>query len=116
MVLAGIAAGSDLTVSVARGLEGPLAALSAQVRVCVEDAAAWSQRLRGPQAPHRVRLLGGERTSFASASLGRPDIALYAQPVVASGRIELLPFLHEQAVSVTAHRFGSPIPALADVL
>ena len=33
---------------------------------------------------------------------------VYAGPVVSAGEVELLPFLHEQAVSVTAHRFGTP--------
>ena len=27
---------------------------------------------------------------------------------MSAGEVELLPFLHEQAVSVTAHRFGTP--------
>ena len=25
-----------------------------------------------------------------------------------AGRVEILPFLHEQAVSITNHRFGNP--------
>ena len=41
---------------------------------------------------------------------GNAGIALYPGPVVEAGRIELLTFLHEQAVAVTAHRFGSPTP------
>ena len=75
----------------------------------VEDDEAWAASLRSDGAPRRVRLLGGNAGDFAKASGGRPDIALYAQPVVASGRIELLTFLHEQAISVTAHRFGTPL-------
>jgi len=35
--------------------------------------------------------------------------------VLEAGRIELLTFLREQAVAVTAHRFGSPT-AIADGL
>ena len=69
---------------------------------------SWRARLRGPDAPHRVRLLGGDRAAFAEASDGRADIALHDHPVTESGRLELLPFLREQAISVTAHRFGSP--------
>jgi RHH-type proline utilization regulon transcriptional repressor/proline dehydrogenase/delta 1-pyrroline-5-carboxylate dehydrogenase len=61
-----------------------------------------------------VRLIGGSRAGFAGASGGRPEFALYAQPVTESGRVELLAFLREQAVSVTAHRFGSPT-SLADM-
>jgi RHH-type proline utilization regulon transcriptional repressor/proline dehydrogenase/delta 1-pyrroline-5-carboxylate dehydrogenase len=57
-----------------------------------------------------VRLIGGSRAAFADASQGRADVALYAQPAVEAGRIEMLTFLHEQAVAITAHRFGSPTP------
>ena len=39
---------------------------------------------------------------------GRPDIAVYAGDVTESGRVEMLPFLREQAISITAHRFGTP--------
>jgi len=35
-------------------------------------------------------------------------VAIYASNVTGAGRVELLPFLHEQAVSITAHRFGTP--------
>jgi RHH-type transcriptional regulator, proline utilization regulon repressor / proline dehydrogenase / delta 1-pyrroline-5-carboxylate dehydrogenase len=28
--------------------------------------------------------------------------------VTTAGRVELLPFLREQSVSITAHRFGTP--------
>jgi RHH-type proline utilization regulon transcriptional repressor/proline dehydrogenase/delta 1-pyrroline-5-carboxylate dehydrogenase len=37
-------------------------------------------------------------------------LALYDQPVTEAGRIELLPYFKEQAVSITAHRFGNPVP------
>jgi len=37
-----------------------------------------------------------------------PDVAVYAGEVTRAGRIELLPFLREQAVSITNHRFGNP--------
>jgi RHH-type proline utilization regulon transcriptional repressor/proline dehydrogenase/delta 1-pyrroline-5-carboxylate dehydrogenase len=35
-------------------------------------------------------------------------VAIYPHEVTEAGRVELLPFLHEQAVSITAHRFGTP--------
>lgn len=76
----------------------------------VQDAAAWSAVLLGEDAPRRVRLIGGSRQAFAAASSGRADIALYDQPVLEAGRVEMLTFLHEQSVAVTAHRFGSPTP------
>ncbi len=46
--------------------------------------------------------------ALAEATGGRPDLAVYFHPVTEAGRVELLPFLHEQAVSITAHRFGTP--------
>ena len=45
--------------------------------------------------------------ALAEATGGRPDLAVYTHPVTEAGRVELLPFLHEQAVSITAHRFGT---------
>jgi len=36
------------------------------------------------------------------------DLAIYEEPMTESGRIELLPFLEEQAISITTHRFGTP--------
>jgi RHH-type proline utilization regulon transcriptional repressor/proline dehydrogenase/delta 1-pyrroline-5-carboxylate dehydrogenase len=45
--------------------------------------------------------------ALAEATEGRPDLAIYAHPVTEAGRVELLPFLHEQAISITAHRFGT---------
>ena len=55
-----------------------------------------------------MRLIGGDPAALADAVGGIPDVAIWAQPVTSSGRIELLPFLKEQAVSLTAHRFGNP--------
>jgi RHH-type proline utilization regulon transcriptional repressor/proline dehydrogenase/delta 1-pyrroline-5-carboxylate dehydrogenase len=77
------------------------------VRVRVESDAAWLDRLRTSD-DERVRLIGGSVRAVAEATGGRPDLAVYAQPVTEAGRVELLPFLEEQAVSVTAHRFGNP--------
>ena len=72
----------------------------------------------------RVRLLGGmaggdtgnaghtshsdATTALAFATGGSPDIAVYSGAVTEAGRVELLPFLQEQAISITAHRFGTP--------
>jgi RHH-type proline utilization regulon transcriptional repressor/proline dehydrogenase/delta 1-pyrroline-5-carboxylate dehydrogenase len=33
---------------------------------------------------------------------------VYGGPVTEAGRLEILPFVREQAVSITAHRFGTP--------
>ncbi len=86
---------------------------SARVRsVTIESDAAWlarAPRLGGG----RVRLIGGDARALSEAVGGNPDVAIWHGPVTTSGRIELLPFLHEQAVSITAHRFGNPDPAMA---
>ena len=111
VVGAGLLAGSDVTVSTPEPLDPAVAELlrSQGIAYRIEGAEEWRKVLRD-SAPGRVRLLGGSREEFAEASGGRADIALYAHPVVEAGRVELLTFLREQAVAVTAHRFGSPTP------
>ena len=111
VVGAGILAGSSVTVSTPVPLDPSVAdTLATAGVVCrVEAAASWRNTLRD-NTPGRVRLLGGSREQFARDSAGNVGIALYAGPVVEAGRIELLTFLHEQAIAVTAHRFGSPTP------
>jgi RHH-type proline utilization regulon transcriptional repressor/proline dehydrogenase/delta 1-pyrroline-5-carboxylate dehydrogenase len=74
----------------------------------VESDAAFRS---GGHAPGRIRLIGGDAVALAEAVGGDPDIAIYSGPVTAAGRVELLPFLHEQAVAITAHRFGNADPA-----
>ena len=64
----------------------------------------------------RARLVGSPtavaslRGALAEATGGHPDLAVYADEVTTAGRIELLPFLREQSISITAHRFGTPDP------
>ncbi|GGB30139.1 1-pyrroline-5-carboxylate dehydrogenase [Flexivirga endophytica] len=117
IVAAGLVAGAPVTVSLGAplGADVVTALKAAGASVAEENDTAWAARLRSSDAPHRVRLIGGSRAGFAAASEGRADIALYAQPVLEAGRIELLTFLHEQAVAVTAHRFGSPTPLAEDL-
>jgi RHH-type proline utilization regulon transcriptional repressor/proline dehydrogenase/delta 1-pyrroline-5-carboxylate dehydrogenase len=114
-VAAGVLAGSALAVSTAVELPAPLQAAvgTLDITVTVEDDAAWlaaAARLAeaGKLSGGRIRLLGGDATALAEATGGRPDLAIYSHPVTEAGRVELLPFLHEQAVSITAHRFGTP--------
>jgi RHH-type transcriptional regulator, proline utilization regulon repressor / proline dehydrogenase / delta 1-pyrroline-5-carboxylate dehydrogenase len=78
------------------------------VPVVVEDDEHWLARAASGLGASRVRLIGGDPQQFARATGGNPDIALYSHPVTPSGRVELLPFFHEQAISITAHRFGNP--------
>ena len=110
---AGLLAGSALTVSSAVELPAAVRAVLAELSlpVTVEDDGGWlakAARLGGG----RVRLIAADSAAaakaLAEATGGRPDLAVYAHQVTPAGRIELLPFLHEQAVSITAHRFGTP--------
>ncbi|MBC7589534.1 MAG: proline dehydrogenase family protein [Salinibacterium sp.] len=78
----------------------------------VESDAAWLGRARTLDSS-RVRTVGGDPVALAEAVRGNVDIAIWSGPVTTSGRIELLPFLHEQAISITAHRFGNPDPDMA---
>ncbi|WP_427005746.1 proline dehydrogenase family protein [Pseudarthrobacter sp. H2] len=114
-VAAGVLAGSALTVSAAvelpAGLRTALSGLG--IAVTVENDADWlasagTLAAAGKLSGGRIRLIGGNATALAEATGGRPDLAVYAHPVTEAGRVELLPFLHEQAISITAHRFGTP--------
>jgi len=114
-VAAGVLAGSAVTVSTAVELPAQLrSVLTAQdIDVTVESDAGWLASAghlaaAGKLSGGRIRLIGGDASALAEATGGRPDLAIYAHPVTEAGRVELLPFLHEQAVSITAHRFGTP--------
>ncbi len=109
VLAAGLLAGSALTVSSAVVLESAVTAVLAElgVRVQVEDDGGWLARA-ARLGSGRIRLIGGDPAALAGALGGRPDVAVYHGPVTAAGRIELLPFLREQAISITAHRFGTP--------
>ena len=111
VVGAGLVAGSAVTVSTSGPLDAPVAdALAAAgVAVTVEETTAWEARVARLRDA-RVRLVGGDAEATYAATAGRPDVAVHAHPVTESGRLELLPFLREQAISITAHRFGNPTP------
>ncbi len=114
VLAAGLTAGSTGEVSVPAPLPTALAAAVADAGfdVHVQDDEAWAADL--PHVPAgRVRLVGGDAAAAARAAEGRADVTVYGGPVTSSGLVELLAFVREQAVSVTAHRFGTPDP-LAD--
>ena len=72
--------------------------------VTVEDDDAWVARITGERFA-RVRALGDIPPAARRAS-----VTIFDDPATASGRLELFPFLREQAISMTAHRFGTPAP------
>ena len=91
--------------------------------VTIESDVSWLARVAAGDLQSagvsRVRLVGGSLSrsrelhlALAQALNGSPDVAIFSGDVTASGRVELLTFLHEQAVSLTAHRFGNPDPVM----
>ncbi|MEG0589692.1 MAG: bifunctional proline dehydrogenase/L-glutamate gamma-semialdehyde dehydrogenase [Aurantimicrobium sp.] len=111
VVLAAMRAESNFTISVPANLgERYLWALQATgIRVDQRSDGSWLSSLNELDLTNaRIRLIGGSAAQVTAATNGRPDVAVYAGPVLLAGRIEMLPFLREQAVSITAHRFGTP--------
>ena len=129
VVAAGVRTGAYVSLSVADEppveLAGALA--GAGVDVDVEAPGVWSARLADLAAAEvlglRVRILGPREetadTRWREASRltkGSPDVALYTGPVTTCPHTEMLPFLHEQAVAITNHRFGTPLDLAAGLL
>lgn len=57
----------------------------------------------------RIKLIGDDAELVAVLG-ATPDIAVITHAVVGAGRVEVMEMLHEQAVSMTMHRFGNPFP------
>ncbi|SDH64934.1 proline dehydrogenase family protein [Agrococcus jejuensis] len=68
--------------------------------------------VRSGEPTRRIRLCGTD-AGLRELLAGNPTIAVYDAPITVEGRLELMPFLREQAVSITAHRFGNPDEAFA---
>lgn len=101
VLAAGARSGATLTVSTA-------SPMSAEVRALLGGLHIPHRIEQAPVLTGRVRLVGGTAAAVLTAAKGDPDLAVWADPVTTSGRLELLPFLHEQSISITAHRFGTP--------
>ncbi|QLD11495.1 bifunctional proline dehydrogenase/L-glutamate gamma-semialdehyde dehydrogenase [Microbacterium oleivorans] len=117
VIVAGVRAGSQVNLSTPVGLPAEVRRALGEVGigVSVETDGEWLQRIAAPERrPSRIRLVGSPasvaeiRTTVAAATDGDPDVAVYADEVTTAGRIELLAFVHEQSISITAHRFGNP--------
>ncbi len=110
---AGIRADAPLTVSVLHPLVEPVQTYlnASGAQIYVETPEQWAARaVRLAAACGRVRLLGASALNLAQAIGGSPALAVYCGEVVSAGRVELLTFLREQAISITTHRFGRPTP------
>ncbi|WP_100814734.1 proline dehydrogenase family protein [Microbacterium lacus] len=137
VVLAGVRARSRFSLSVPVALPPAVRRVLSEldVEVRVETDEQWIERMakRAAEvvaasllsagaddvavAPEpRARLVGSPgavaslTAALAEATGGYPDLAVYADEVTTAARIELLPFLREQSISITAHRFGTPDP------
>ncbi|WP_066061451.1 proline dehydrogenase family protein [Frankia sp. EI5c] len=120
VVAAGLLAGSRLRVTSAARLPAPLRTAFAELGVPwrrqrddewlaeVARCAARGRELRLRLAGRDVEAQAAAGRAVAAVTRGRPAIVIHSNPVTESGRLELLPFLREQAISVTAHRFGAP--------
>ncbi len=116
LIVAGTRTGSVLFVSTASPLPQPLVDLfgepvsrtliqSRDRRIgCALARAPGRRRVEDDAHPAGRR----QRVCARGHPEGRPGCRDLRGPVTTAGRLELLPFLHEQAVSITAHRFGNP--------
>lgn len=86
--------------------------------VRVQSDAEFAQWAASADWQHdgRIRLLGGDASALARALKGSIDVAVFASDVVTAGRVAMLTYLHEQALSMTNHRFGNRTPVLDGVL
>ena len=82
--------------------------------VVFEDTATWLHRAiqfaetDPAKGSGRIRLIGSAETQETIHAIAhRPEVAIYRQPVTSAGRLEMLPFIREQAITMTAHRFGT---------
>mgnify|MGYP001806563685 CR=1 FL=1 len=112
-----ISSAVPLPASLLALLDSGVSALRA-ASIAIETDARFAERMREAR-PARIRVIAPDAAEVARdlhlVLGGDPDVAIYAGAVTAAGRVELLPFLREQAVSITAHRFGNPFPAMAEL-
>ncbi|QPK78969.1 bifunctional proline dehydrogenase/L-glutamate gamma-semialdehyde dehydrogenase [Corynebacterium lizhenjunii] len=100
--LAAAITGTAVEFSAPAGIAEELSKHGFNVRTL--DAEAFAREL-SRAASSRVRALGAVEDEARLAAVESNSVIL-DQPVLADGRRELLPYLLEQAVSITMHRFG----------
>ena len=71
----------------------------------LEHRGRCGDRQQGSSAAERDRH-HGDPLALEEALGASIDVAIHDAPVVEAGVIEMLPYLREQSVSITAHRFG----------
>ncbi|MCI1963201.1 MAG: bifunctional proline dehydrogenase/L-glutamate gamma-semialdehyde dehydrogenase [Ancrocorticia sp.] len=113
--------GAHPRISSAKAISKPMAEFFADnaLDVVIEDDQDFADKLAAranDQDGIRVRLLADNGPELAAAVNGSVDVAIFDEPLTANGRIELLPFVREQAVAATNHRFGNPTSLLDGLL
>ncbi len=134
VVIAAVRAGAGFVLSTPVGLPAHVRHVLGELQAVVfmESDEEWVERMRRPAPaegevlsqprPDRVRLVGSRESvaalhrMLAAGVEGDPDLSVYAGEVTSAGRIELLPFVREQSISITAHRYGNPDPWSAAVI
>jgi acyl-CoA reductase-like NAD-dependent aldehyde dehydrogenase len=114
VIMAGLLVHAPMSVSSALGLPVSMLDLLKKqgVHVTVERDEDWFESIgvSGPTvagvSAERVRLIGGDRTRAAEWIGGLGRISLWAEPVTMAGPVELLSFLREQSISISASRYG----------
>lgn len=107
-------------IDLSTGIEVPAevrAALAGwDIRVRDETDEEHLARLRdGGADALRIRLVGGGRGAVCQALGADADASVWSDPVTMAGRVELLPFLREQSISLAAHRYGEPEDLVAEL-
>lgn len=113
------AVGCSPQISSAVPLSRQMAEYLGDMRVTIESDAEFARYMSSQRTSPmglRVRMLGGDASAVAEAVEGSVDVAIYSEPLTASGRVEVLPFVFEQAISATNHRFGNRTSLLDGVL
>ncbi|MDJ1371989.1 proline dehydrogenase family protein [Gulosibacter molinativorax] len=109
VVAAGLRADAPLTISSGEQLPARAQQLLTDLGIPVRIETDAHFRRSVTRLSGRLRFIGGEdeRREIARAATGCV-LAIWHGPVTESGWLELLPFVREQAVSITGHRFGTP--------
>ncbi|WP_099331895.1 proline dehydrogenase family protein [Actinomyces minihominis] len=71
---------------------------------------------RPEDAEIRIRALGTTRAEIQEQLGADLRVAVWDGPATVAARVEALPFLHEQAVSISNHRYGNPTSITEGVL
>lgn len=110
VLVAAVIARSKPRLSTAVTLPATLTAELTRLGIAAVDEtdAAFLERMRtaGLTEASRLRLIGGSRREVCRALRNGVDIALFSDEVTQAGRVEMLAFLREQTISLTAHRWG----------